>query len=341
MNPTNGNTEAVIANWLNNLSEETEIGFATGIRDISNQLNNPPSEFLAIVENPSLSDKIRFSALYGTLVFYWQKSDYIQYRTLVDKYEHIFGEHPLFITFKAQYYGSLGYDESKLTLAVDYACQAVKKTPGLPNVLHLYAALIADLGDIVETIQKNQLIEAERMINRAIALDNGKYAKYFATKARILCQLDRFKEARQNIQKAIELEPSDGIHYTLRLGDYQTIRSNINLSERTKQFHYQQEQSLKRLDEVSFKVVELLGLLAAVIAFLVTGTEMAKGLEFHDAVRLMVVVGGTILIIFSAYSLIFFGGRLRFIQIIVLILGMLLVLTAGFSTFHKIIELVH
>jgi hypothetical protein len=72
-------------------------------------------------------------------------------------------------------------------------------------------------------------------------------------------------------------------------------------------------------------VIELLGLLAAVIAFLGTSIQIGKAFTFSEAARLMVISGGAILIIFSSYSMIFFRSKIRLSQIAVFFLAWALI----------------
>ena len=141
------------------------------------------------------------------------------------------------------------------------------------------------------------------------------------------------------IDRAVELEPSDNPQYAIRLGDYQEIRTRVGFMEQTTRIRQQQEEALQRLEEVRLRVVELLGLLAAVIAFLVTGTQISQGLKFEDGARMMVVVGGMILLVFSAYSMVFYSGRVRLVQTLVLGLGLLLAGSALFGT--DILHMLH
>lgn len=361
--------ENKIAEFLEKLPGENDVFYPFRAREIIPLLKEPKRSLLSILENKvKYTEKIRFNALYCLLADLWTRRDYIEYRHFIDRYEYSFKcEHIYLLTFKSQYFACQKKNAPNCQLALEYAGKAKELGSDLPNILHLYTGCILELADVLsDEIEPQLLVKAENSINKAIAIkeninyclinkegvsENGiqggdkKYvfsdhysARYYATKASLLGKIGRFSEAKELIQKAIELEPSDGEHYALRIGDYQEIRLKIQFLEHKKILNQKQKESIDKLEEVRLKIIELLGLLSAIIAFLVTSIQVGKSFVFEEASRLMVISGGVILIIFSAYSIIFFGEKPKQSQVLVLLFGASMVLT--FYFFPDLIQLI-
>lgn len=315
-----------IHNELDALPDEVNSDYPFTSRQLTSGLDKPLEVLEEILNDSMFPEKTRFNALYCLLAFLWQEREFERYRQLVDKYEGQFAGHLMLLTFRSQYYSSRGKSIPNIRLALEYATKAAKQAPHLPNVLHLFTGIVIELHEVTGgKIEDSLLIEAEHAINKAIAIVDGKYARYFATKADLLGKSERFGEAKELIQKAIEVEPSGRNGYALRIGDYQQIRLKLEFLEHSRTLQIKQRESIEKLEEVRLRVIELLGILSAIIAFLVTSIQVGKGLAFSEASRLMVISGGVILIIFSSYSIIFFRSRLRSSQMVVLFVGGLMV----------------
>jgi hypothetical protein len=276
---------------------------------------------------------IRFLALYILLLIHWRRFDYPRYRELVDSYAADIDEtaHPYFLTFRSQYYFSRGDDPDDMQQALDYACRAAELLPEGPAALHLMASATAKVAESGADVSAERFGEAERAIANAIRLDrdlfarrqkSARFAKYHATRARLLALQQRHRDARSELHKALELEDPNAAS---RIAEYLEIRGQISLSESVTPVQDELEalsqriehetESLRTLstevaDQIRLQAVQLLGLLAAVLALLFTGTEIARTLSFEEASKLMAVVSGAILIVFSGFSLIFYAERI-------------------------------
>jgi tetratricopeptide (TPR) repeat protein len=275
----------------------------------------------------------RFLALYLLLLINWRGLNFRRYRELVDHYDGEFNEddYPYFLTFRAQYYSSRGDDDEDLALALECARTARGRLPRGPAVLNLYASTVAKILELNGELSEGDVGEAERAIADAIRIDRelvalGKkerrFAGYHATRARLQTLLGRHSEARRELHRALDLEdPAD----TGRLAEYLAVRGQIALNQRLSTVSSDLEALSLRIeeeaaglkdlsarvgDQLRVQAVQLLGLLAAVLAFLFTGTEIARELDFRDGSKLMLVVSGAILVVFGAFSLIFYAERL-------------------------------
>ena len=315
-----------IHHLLQSLPDETDQTFAFKARQITKKIDKPIALYRRILDNPIFPEKTRFNALYCLLAFLWQVSEFQLYRQVVDEYADEFDNNVFLLTFRSQYFSSKEKNKENLQLALDYASKAKKQAPNSPSVLHLFTRVVIEICDVTDNkVEKKILREAEHSIDKAIAIVDGKYARYFATKADLLGKTGRYSEAKALIQKAIEIEPSERDDYALRIGEYQQIGLKIQFLEHSHILHLKQEESIKILEEVRLRVIELLGLLAAVIAFLVTSFQIGQNYVFTEAARLIVISGGVILVIFSSYSIIFFRSKIRLSQLVVFILGWTLI----------------
>lgn len=354
-----------ILNSLDETSEEYPFHAREQVLDELDKSKNLPEENLDILENiaknAEYAIRIRFNALYCLLAKVWHEGDYSKYKYLINKYLRDLESYSQIykFTFKSQYYlkclepNSINYQKS-LQLAMEAIETSKRLQKKLPNVLHLYTVIAVHMLDkLGHNIDVNILTLAEKNIDDAINLKR-KYALYYATKAELLGKVGRFEEAKSLIQRAIAIEPRNGSGHDLRVGHFQDIRVKIHFQElETKNeqnnkiidnkldlkidkfrhiFEQQQQESFKKLDEVRLKVFELLGLLSAIIAFLVTSFKVSdSSLVFDEAARLLVITGGMILTIFSSYSMIFLGVEKNRYQVKVLLFGLLIVFIASFS----------
>ena len=315
-----------IHHQMESLPNETDRDFPFKARQITKNIDNPIIKYEKILDNPIFPEKTRFNALYCLLAYLWQVSEFQQYRQVVDKYNDEFDNHVMLLTFRSQYYSSKEKNKGNLQLALSYASKAKGRASNSPSILHLFTRVVIEICDVTDDkVETNLLHEAERCIDKAIAIVDGKYARYFATKADLLSKTGRYSEAKVLIQKAIEIEPSGRDDYALRIGDYQQIRLKIQFLEHSQVLQIKQKESIEILEEVRLRVIELLGLLSAVIAFLGTSIQIGKGFTLTDAARLMTISGGVILIIFSSYSMIFFRSKLRTSQLVVFFFGWTLI----------------
>lgn len=315
-----------IHHQLESLPNEMDRDFPFKARQITRNIDNPIVKYEKILDNLIFPEKTRFNTLYSLLAYLWQVSEFQHYRQVVDKYGDEFNSHVMLLAFRSQYYTSKERTKGNLQLALHYASKAKEGASNSPSILNQFAYVVVEICNATDDkVETDLLHEAERCIDKAIAITDAKYAGYFATKADLLSKTGRYSEAKVLIQKAIEIEPSGRDDYALRIGNYQQIRLKIQFLEHSQLLQIKQKESIEMLEEVRLRVIELLGLLSAVIAFLGTSIQIGNGFTITEAARLMIISGGVILIIFSSYSMIFFRSKLRSSQLVVFFLGWTLI----------------
>ncbi|WP_241834967.1 hypothetical protein [Pseudofrankia asymbiotica] len=232
----------------------------------------------------------------------------------------------MFFFMQAEYYASLNDDLVNRDAAMRFADQAVERLPGVPGVLHLAAEIIADYSDRQPSPDRDLLLTADRRVRQAIAISSDGYARYHATLARLCTLRGDFAGAWASIARAVDGEDSSDPEYALRIGSYQLIRSRIQYVQETEQLRSRQEEASGELRRIRGQILEIMDLLAAVIALITTAANIASGQSARAAGGLMTLTGGVILLVFWAFHLLIVdtpGTRQR---LVVLALGVMLVL---------------
>lgn len=332
--------------YLSSLSgsrEETAHEYHLEIRRLPSRpgLNlMPPGMFVEvmqeIIEDDRQEAKVRSAAFAALLAYLWRWRDYQQFRKAFDSYQEYFvNTSPSLV---ALYRGM--YDQSQVSKqggrqqALKSAQAAKEAMPRLPGALNLFAEAVAIAG-VRGDATDEELNQAMDAIDKAIEIDPG-YAKYYSNRARILAAKGRYDESYRDIEKAIELETSEYDEYLLRIADYQSIHTTIQLSERLTEISQQaeamkreQERASKQVSSMRGETLTLLGLLAAVIAFVVPNVQLVSNLQSAEAGLLMTFMAGLILVVFGAFmELIQPGERWRRKGTWVVGIGLLMVLLA-------------
>ncbi|MFY1702459.1 hypothetical protein ACN28G_12050 [Micromonospora sp. WMMA1923] len=279
--------------------------FPLAIRAAIEPFPDPEAGLQRIVDDTSVRRRLRFAALYALLLRLRQEERAGEYASTVRRYEDEFADEPYFHTFRAIVARTRG-DLASLRSAVEYSRQAVAAMPKVAAVVHQLAAFWVEYLERLESPDGGvrDLDEVERNVDRAITLSQGRVAHYFETKGRVLALRGEFEAARSAVSQAIELEPRSSRDHLRRITQYQTTRVRIDLLE--ERARWAQAHSRFRTELTEFKVqqLQLLGLLAAVVAFLATASNLAGQVRGVDGIRLLLVASGAIGIVFGTFSLV-------------------------------------
>lgn len=322
-------TKQDIEMLLDNIVPVDDENYAFQIRNLIPDNTTTNSLFFTylkdIHEDKYIEMRLRQNAFYLTLVILWRLKEYQQYRTLVTTNQVEFLKFKMYDTFKSQSYFSNTKNESNLLTALDFSEKAILKLPSSPNVLHLFSQITSECIEQFNFDKTKTIKKAKETIDRAIAITNGQYPKYFATRSRINAKLNYFDKAKEDIRLAIEKETSNNIDYPIRMGEYQNIKIRINYLQNVKKLLDKQEEVIKTFDHLRLQVIQLLGMLTAVIAFIVSSVQIARNFELNDAYKLIIVTTGMCLLLFSCFSMLFFIRRVRPIQYIIAIFSILMI----------------
>ncbi|MFB9236292.1 hypothetical protein ACFFWC_12150 [Plantactinospora siamensis] len=165
--------------------------------------------------------------------------------------------------------------------------------------------------------------EVERFADQAIALSQGRIAHYHEAKGRVLALRGEFDAARASLAQAVELEPRTSRDYLRRLTQYQTTRIRVDLMQERSRWDRAHHRFRTELNEFRAQQLQLLGLLAAVVAFIVTAGNIASQSRGTDGIRLLLVASGAIGTVFGTFSLVNNSGLRRVAAAIVVGLALI------------------
>ena len=280
--------------------------------------------------------EVRVAALATSLASLWRWRDYQQFRKVFDKYRNTFSEADSLL--KSLYQGM--YDLSQVSSpggfkrALESAKEAKEVLPNTPGALNLYTEVVAVIGERDE-VKEEELEQAMLSIGKAIGTD-PKYAKYYYNRARILALQGQYNNSYQDIDKAIEIEIFDE-HTLWRVTSYEEVRIKVRLQQRSVEIQQQademkqeQERARKQMSAARGETLTLLGLLAAVIAFVVSSIELMSDLQSVEMGILMTIMASLILVVFGTFvELIQPGERWRRKSIWIVLIGVVIVILAG------------
>ncbi|MBD8478941.1 hypothetical protein [Microbacterium sp. CFBP 8794] len=205
-----------------------------------------------------------------------------------------------------------GIDASHLLTALEYMARAVASLPLVPGVLHGFAELVAAAEERGLGVGRKKIAQAEETCRRAISLSQGKYAKYHATSARILALQGKFDDARRSIRRALEAEDYQSMDYPARMTEYRLIEERVNLLEQQQKTLSVEARAMRELREFRGQLIATLGLLAAVIALIVTAfSSSSSSSDFATAAALMILQSALILFVFCGFAVSFRLGSWR------------------------------
>lgn len=294
-----------LTDLLSQLGDPLEESFDFGVRDLIDTYGPTVPDLEQLFDDP----QVGFAAFSAALALSWRDQDFQLFRELVRDQRVRFRHEPVFASYDAQ--ATLGtMDVDELRCGVKASRGAIQALPTRPSVLHTFAVLVVELAEL-GSATTDELRDAEAAL-RIASREKPDYAKYYATRARVLSFLGNYPEAHRNVATAIELEPSSGRHYPLRIGEYQGIRMNIVFRENSDKISARVTESVRAFDRLQAdmaatrtQLMEILGLLAAVIAFVVTGAQISVQVSATEAVPMMGAVGAAIVLAFSSLSLLY------------------------------------
>lgn len=199
--------------------------------------------------------------------------------------------------------------------------------PGATHNLSESLLLKARLLPANSTDRQELLSEAVDVVDEAILIEPH-YAKFYATKARIEALRGLFAEAKIAVTRAIEQEDSSRLDYALRISDYLSAKSEIELIEATAQV---QEDAKVRLDaaiaDVRRSNIEVLSFFVATISFIIAAINISVSFKPNEVVGLLFVLAAAMLLTVTTFSFVFSRKRqlanLTFASLMALFLIML------------------
>lgn len=293
--------------------EEAAVALATGAgSDIEQQLRE-------LTTQPDRETAVRYAAFFTLSTSLRRRGHFSALVDLVENHASDFQQFGTFHHMKAMALAGRG-EPHDLPLAIASCARARELLPQHPGVLHSYATLrIAELeaqipmSEILVTNEDKAVAEDIDAILSQVLLERPRYAKFHASLARLESLRGNHRDAQKFLSRAMELEDPAAKDFNLRIVSYNQILSRIVMREslstvasETKnamsEARAAQESVKTFVDQMQTRYLELLGIFAAIIGIVLSGIQVITTMDFTAGARLMLVVTGSILVLFSAVT---------------------------------------
>lgn len=257
------------------------------------------------VSNSSDFEDIRFAAFFFLLNYYRRRSEINDFAILLDEYKNEFGERPLY-----RYEESIVHREhNEYPDAIDKCRTVITENPDC------WPLLIGYSHNIVHGIEKGLVGKAnrEKLAGEAVEkirkvlTEDPKNSKAHLIKARALSINNRFEEALEEVDRAIEWENSDAEDYTKRIADCYFYKVRIEIARETDKLEQKSRQVEERVDNIQTRFIQFIGFFAAILAVVFTSTRIAISLSPDAAVRVILVLTSGLIIAFASLSILLPG----------------------------------
>jgi hypothetical protein len=300
-------TSEVLRDALDQLPDERDGSWLLRLTRLVTNTPGAEPELARLYTDMSLDERTRFAAFYGYEILIRRKKDRSRFREVFRRDGGQFAGRPMYLCISALA-DQLGSNQaSDIRLAISKAERALAQMPTNFVIQNQVAEYVANLAERAP-VSEQELLRALSLARDA-AYASG-YARYYQTLALAELACHNYQAAREAIGLAIDLEPSDGADYTLRVGDYNVVRVKIDVAESVQNVRSLHASAVEELRLLRSDMIQLLGVLAAVIALISLSGQLATRVDFHDAAPLLATAAGAVLSIFSGLSYLV-GGRAR------------------------------
>lgn len=268
-----------------------------------------------MIKNKKYSDN-KYNLFFIAATIHRRRYDYYALENLI--YSHR-DEYKSYISFKfvLNMFEKLTMLKEKGEAIIEEAYRISEKCPDNVGYKHNFAESVymllesCDTHD-VDNIRAKWLDKAIESINSVIEESIEKpYAKFFATKARLLAQVGQYQQAYDEIERAKRVENSQASGYEMKILNYINSESKIQSLEaedKLKAFYSQLEESKIEIKE-KFAIerkrnVEYMGIFIAIISFIVGSVQIAIGQDFSTGSKLIVVFTFAVITMFSWFGLV-------------------------------------
>ncbi|MBE1877458.1 tetratricopeptide repeat protein [Myceligenerans pegani] len=271
---------------------------------------------------------MRFSCLYAVLQLLHRQDRDVDYGRLVEEYEDEFGDNPYFHTFRATRLIGDRTSGANLARALRHSERAIKVLGDRAGVWHQYAAIAADLGEAEPARLTPAILERALVcVENAMSMSNRDNPNFHFTRARLLQSDGQIDDALSEVQIAIHRQRTDVPGDERRIARFEGLRTRLLVERQGHRLLHEIGQARRDLDGSRSDQVQLLGVLAAVIALITAAVTIATQLTVNEAIPLLIAATGSVTLAFSC--LLWAGGIAKPARLIPgFVLGTLLMLAA-------------
>ena len=204
--------------------------------------------------------KIRYGAFYILCTLMRRNKDFTDYRSLLENHRNTFKEMCSINHLESMYLIEVARSSYEFMKALEFSENAVKCNPLNTGYLHSYAINVVkgfeeaylNLGD---GNSENHLNKALQNIKQAIESEST-YAKFYATHGRLCTIQGKYRDAKDLINRAIDLENSESRDYALRISDYRAYFLDVTFKEQMSTFNESFTLVKTELERVSLEMEE-------------------------------------------------------------------------------------
>ena len=333
--------------WQDETKHEYEKAIVDYIKEIKNEEKDKiEKNFKKLIEGDGIDlsddndEKICYAAYCTLHTYYRRMRNHSKLEELDKKYSEKFKEHLSFAHFKLLLSvdsSPLKVDELKLMEAEESARLMSCHTGAWHLLSDLVARYYEEQEDLSpEFIKKDEWYKkGVRAVNKAIQYEND-YAKFYSTRGRLYCLVNEYDKALQDIKKAIDQEDSSNVDYSMRISRYLTLQLKFEAEKELYAMKKKYDSQMKNLEGLLYKNVEILGLFAGIVSFVIAGINIAGAFveeSFYYAAGLILIMFGGLLGTFYGLGIVL-KGSMKFtsnkksnitlnISILVLIIGII------------------
>ncbi len=284
------------------LPDPADPDFEGRVRDYALAQDRPETAFRRILEDETDEVK-KFAALYGLLQELHREQRFDEYRLVCETHQDAFGHLPYFLAFRANVASGDGTSDTGLRQALRLLDEAIRRLPDRSGLLHQYAAACASLIELGERVHSRTIDLALDRVERAIDLaPEPTNPIYYFTRARLLRALGRIGEALTEVRAAISSQESRTPGGVRRLARFESLRSVLVVDKSNERLLEEIESARDELRATRGEQIQLLGVLAAVIALITTSVSISQQIPEASAIGFLLVTAGAIGVVFSGLS---------------------------------------
>ena len=332
--------EKEVLQFYDNLPNDTTSIYSKKITDfvIINIASFDNGELIKFLEKkikePNLEIDNKFSYFYTLAVYYRRTKSNTKLGDLINVYRDDFSEKPLFLFTKSDYELNQNTRQSyERSLILAKKCIDIIKNnkndydSEYTGFYNHYATIIASYLEKNYEISRCEIDLAYSYIDKCIK-NNGDYATYYVTLAKLELNDKKFESAYNHILHAMDIEEDRGrvLEYNVLLLKVEYRRALKELLDESDRVMLLMRENEKRIEENKTNTIEYLAFFSGVIAFLVTSANITVS-NPAIAFKLILTMLGALIIAFSSFSLLIQRDNKKFVSIItVIIIGILLII---------------
>lgn len=334
---------------LSNFGDTEKREFEDLITKMISRSSSSLIDDLFVILNSEVDKELQFRAFFGISIHYRRQNDHTKFKIFVDSYIEKFEQFPLHLHVLSLLHKSYG-DPAGIIKSIDYSKKAVEHLNMHAGVLHNHCEAIVTALEEGLDITEDQLYTASLYIERVLALC-PKYAKFYCTQGRILAQKHKYKEAKNAVLKAIDLEDSDSKDYSLRISTYrnflvqfktlelynsvvqdiQEAKASVLTAE--KSINEMVEKNESTMENLKAQNLQMLAFFTAIISFIIGSINiLSNQQDFSQAALLILILAGAMVLVNVGFSVLISTTQQNIMRYsIVTCLGLLLI-GVGFFT---------